>query len=114
MCDYVHSIHPPVQRFQTRCTTKAFGTAYCRPKRFDGAMSPVVSQRFYGHRKEDEMAAKEYRVTLPNGEVEVMMANSAEQAARRAERKYCTGHVVTQRGYVSDRLKRHRSTNKAS
>ena len=74
-------------------------------------MSPVVLHRFTDTRKEDEMAAKEYRVTLPNGNVEVMMANSAEQAARRAERQYCMGHVVTQRGYVSDRLKRHRSSS---
>lgn len=55
------------------------------------------------------MAAKEYRVTLPNDTVVTMMANSAEQAARRAERQFCTGHVVSQRGYVSDRLKRHSS-----
>lgn len=55
------------------------------------------------------MAAKEYKVSLPNGKTEVMFANSAEQAARRAERKYCMSHVVTQRGYVSNRTK-----NKAS
>lgn len=51
------------------------------------------------------MAAKEYKITLPNNKVEVVWANSAEQAARRAERTYCTGHVVTQRSYVSNRTK---------
>jgi len=52
------------------------------------------------------MAAKEYKVTLPGGTVVVTWANSAEQAARRAERDYGTGHVVTQRGYVSNVVKR--------
>lgn len=51
------------------------------------------------------MAAKEYKVTLPNGKTLVTMANSAEQAARRAERQYNTGRVVTQRSYVSNRTK---------
>lgn len=51
------------------------------------------------------MAAKEYKITLPNNKIEVVWANSAEQAARRAERKFCTGHVVTQRSYISNRTK---------
>ena len=44
------------------------------------------------------MAAKEYKTTLPNGKTVLTMANSAEQAARRAERQFYGGkHVVTQK-----------------
>ncbi len=53
-----------------------------------------------------EMSALPYKVTLPGGRVVTMMANSAEQAARRAEREFGTGRVVTQRGYVSNRTKK--------
>ena len=44
------------------------------------------------------MAAKEYKVSLA-GHTVVVWANSAEQAARRAEREFNTGHVVTQRSH---------------
>lgn len=57
------------------------------------------------------MAAKEYRITLPGiKKPVVIMANSAEQAARRAEKSAGLGHVVTQRGYVSNVVQRHRET----
>lgn len=48
------------------------------------------------------MAAKEYKVTLPNKITVMIWANSAEQAARRAEREYGMNRVVTQRKYVSN------------
>lgn len=49
------------------------------------------------------MAAKAYKITLPGGRKPVKVwANSAEQAARRAERSAGLGHVVTQRGYVAN------------
>lgn len=53
------------------------------------------------------MAAKEYKVTLPatgtsTKTVVKIWANSAEQAARRAEREHGTGHVVTQRRFCSN------------
>lgn len=53
------------------------------------------------------MAAKEYRITLPGNLKVQVWANSAEQAARRAEKEAGMGHVVTQRGYVSNVIKRH-------
>lgn len=57
------------------------------------------------------MAAKEYRITLPGVKAPVLVwANSAEQAARRAEKSAGLGHVVTQRGYVSNVVKRQRVT----
>lgn len=48
------------------------------------------------------MAAKEYKITLPGKRTVKVWANSAEQAARRAEREHGTGHVVTQKRYVSN------------
>lgn len=51
------------------------------------------------------MAAKEYKINLPGGTVVKMMANSAHQAAKRAERQYGMDRVVNQRSYVSNRTK---------
>ena len=52
------------------------------------------------------MAAKEYKITVA-GQTEVVWANSAEQAARRVEKKFKTGHAVTQRSHkaLSNRTK---------
>jgi hypothetical protein len=48
------------------------------------------------------MAAKEYKITLPGGKVVRTMANSAQQAAKRAEKQSKTGYVVNQRDLISN------------
>lgn len=49
------------------------------------------------------MAAKEYKVNLPGGVKVVVWANSAHQAAKRAEKEAGVSGVVNQRSYVSNR-----------
>lgn len=49
------------------------------------------------------MAAKEYKITLPHGKVIKYKANSAQQAAKRAEKYYAgSNHLVDQQGFVSN------------
>lgn len=49
------------------------------------------------------MAAKEFKINLPNGVVVRTMANSAQQAGKRAEKLYAGGkHVVDQQGFISN------------
>lgn len=49
------------------------------------------------------MAAKEFKITLPHGKVVRTMANSAQQAAKRAEKMYAgSSHVVEQVSFVSN------------
>lgn len=49
------------------------------------------------------MAAKEFKITMPNGVVVRTMANSAQQAGKRAEKLYAGGkHIVDQQAFISN------------